>query len=118
MADIKLDTSHDLLIEGKDISMFETIEDGTVQAVKIRLQNYQGNWFLDLNNGIPYYQEIFGYNDTKDLADTYIKTTIKNTDNITSITNYTSTLEDATLKVVFAAKTLVGADLTNITLFV
>lgn len=116
MADITLTSSHDLLVEGKDIKLFETIEDGTVQAVKIRLQNYQGNWFLDLNNGIPYYQEIFGRNDTKDLADTYIKTAIKNTDNITSITNYTSVLEGTTLKVVFSAKTLVGADLSNVTL--
>lgn len=118
MADIKLNPSHDLFIEGKDISMFETIENGTVQAVKIRLQNYQGNWFLDLNNGIPYYQEIFGYSDTKDLADTYIKTAIKNTDNITSITSYSSVLNGTTLKVTFSAKTLVGADLTNVTLLV
>ncbi len=116
MPDIKLETSsHDLLIEGGDISLFEKIENQTVQAVKIRLQNYQGNWFLDLNNGIPYYQQIFGYNNTKDIADTYIKTTIKNTENITSITNYSSYIEDNKLKVTFSAKTLSGS-IDNITL--
>ena len=66
MTDIILTTEHDLLIESGDIFLFTELDKLTVQKVKIRLLNYRGEWFRDVNTGVPYLQQILGRRDTKD----------------------------------------------------
>ncbi len=55
--DIALDENGDWLISGGDIQL---IGDGPaiVQAVKIAIQFYQGEWFLDVSAGMPWWQQI------------------------------------------------------------
>lgn len=41
---------------------FTTPEQYVTQKIKLILQGFQGEWFLDANMGIPYYTEILGKN--------------------------------------------------------
>lgn len=57
MSDFKLDDDGDL-----DTSSggFEIVEgaDATEQELEIRMKQVQGNWFLDLNQGIPLFSRV------------------------------------------------------------
>ena len=113
--DIKLNRTHDLDLSSGDLDLFTRVEDLAVQQVKINLLVYKGEWFLDVDKGVPYLQEIFGDRNTKAAADSNIKYTILNTDNIQSILSYKSSINslNRTLLVESSARTNSG-DIINI----
>ena len=115
--DIKLDkTTHDLVITNKDIQLFETLENLTIQKVKINLLSMKGEWFRNVNVGIPYTQTILGKKGTQDVAASLLKNAIINTEGIVSITDFSSSVNsDRTLKVIFSAVTEQGQIITDIT---
>lgn len=115
MTDIILTPEHDLLIEDQDIKLFLTLEALTVQKVKINLLNYKGQWFRDINQGVPYLQEILGKRDSKLIADTNIKNTIMSTDNIENITSYNSEIDNnRKIIVTFSATMQAGGTIDDI----
>jgi hypothetical protein len=60
MTDLKLDTSsHDLVIEDNNLVLVEGA-DAVAQEVKVRLQFFLGEWFLDTRLGVPYFEKILG----------------------------------------------------------
>lgn len=60
MIDIELDeTTHDLRIAGFDLSLVSGTDE-TVQHVKQRLLTFEGEWFLDLAAGVPWFDQILG----------------------------------------------------------
>lgn len=48
---------HDLRLTDGQVSLVDGA-DAVVQHIKIRLQFFAGEWFLDLREGLPYFQEI------------------------------------------------------------
>lgn len=69
--------------------------EAVAQAVKTRLQLLAGEWFLDLAEGTPYAQGVFG-KQTRDNYDFVIRDRILNTEGVTAITEYESALDDDT----------------------
>lgn len=62
-------------------------------AIKTRLMLFQNEWWEDLENGLPMFQQIIGNTGTMehiDLVDSLIKKRITDTENVTSISDYTS----------------------------
>jgi hypothetical protein len=61
------------------------------QAVLTRLLLYQGEWFLDITDGTPWFQNILG----KQISDPdiYVKQRILGTPNVTSIVDFVSTFD-------------------------
>ena len=57
--DLKLDSNHDMAIEGNDIVLVAG-PDEAAQSILIRLYAYYGEWFLDTSLGTPHYQEVLG----------------------------------------------------------
>lgn len=57
--DLKLDANNELVIEDGDL-VFTTGLDAIVQQCRIALQMFQGEWFLNLDVGIPYWEKILG----------------------------------------------------------
>ena len=114
MTDIILNsTTHDIQITDNDISLFQSLEDLTAQRLKIILLSYRGEWFRDISTGIPYLQTILGKRNTKTTADTTIKNAIITTDNISSITSYTSSVNASRkLEVSFSAIMTSGGSVT------
>lgn len=58
--DLLLDSLNDLVIENGDFALSRGI-DGVMQSCRIALQMFAGEWFLDLDAGIPYWQQILGF---------------------------------------------------------
>lgn len=59
--DLKLDPETGDLALGSDGGLqFVSGLEGVAQLVKIRLRLFRGEWFLNLDAGVPYYEEILG----------------------------------------------------------
>jgi hypothetical protein len=58
--DLLLDATGNLVIENGDLVLVRGI-DGVAQSCRIALQMFEEEWFLDLDVGIPYFQEILGH---------------------------------------------------------
>jgi hypothetical protein len=63
--DLLLDADGDL-----DVSaglQFSTGAAAVSQGIRIRIQMFRGEWFLDLDAGVPYHQDLLGakFNDTR-----------------------------------------------------
>lgn len=56
--DLLLDDNNDLVV-GTDLSFSRGIQ-AVVQSIRIALQMFAGEWFLNLDAGIPYWQSILG----------------------------------------------------------
>ncbi len=56
--DLLLDDDGDLVVT-TDLQWSKGIP-AVAQGVKIRLQTFRGEWFLDLNHGVPYWQDLLG----------------------------------------------------------
>ena len=67
------------------------------QCVLTALELWQGSWFLDVTAGVPYTTQVLGYN-TKALYDLAIQQVVLGVQNVTGISNYSSTFNSATRK--------------------
>lgn len=59
--DIKLDEDGDIDMDPELGFTFVSGIDGIAQLVKIALRLFRGEWFLDLDAGVPYFQTILGF---------------------------------------------------------
>lgn len=57
--DLALDKQNDLIFENGDFQFTYGL-DGIIQEARIKLQMFEGEWFLNLEAGIPYWNEILG----------------------------------------------------------
>lgn len=104
MTDIILDQQNDITFSGDDFNLFSEDDNSLVaQRLELKLRSYLGEWFRDINYGIPWQQSILSKTNTKSLADTYIKNTIYQDVDIKSIKSYTSFSREAILYVTFTA---------------
>ncbi len=92
MKSYSLNSDNDIYLDG---GRFVLIEDGAQVAAKLRtnLLTYLGEWFLDLNTGVPYFQEIFVK--PVDLAnvESILKQTILTTDGVESLTTFETSFD-------------------------
>ena len=65
--DIKLDAAGDLDITGGDINFVDDVS-AIIQLVSNRLQMWQGEWFADTRQGMPYPTQIFVRNPLANLG--------------------------------------------------
>jgi hypothetical protein len=59
-----------------------------VQRLRIRLSVFIGEWFLDVNRGVPYFQEILEKGTSYDQVSDAIKLVIAQTPEIDKITSF------------------------------
>lgn len=95
MSDLTIKKDGDLdLTEGR-LSLINTQQDLTAQRLTIKLRTYRGEWYLDLSEGIPYFQRIFRRSsNAKAVADTIFKNEINNDEGVISLNGFTSTLNN------------------------
>lgn len=107
MADIKLNTSHD--ISWDDIRFTEDNGESVAQRIKIRLRRYRGEWFKNTLKGIPYFQELMKKGVAKDYIDTVMIDEILDTTGVVSLEAYESELTTSNVYVAsFVATTSNG----------
>ncbi len=98
MKDLALDPSTgDILIVDFDAGLVDGI-DQIAQNLAIRLRFMQGEWFLNILAGIPYYQYFFIKNPNQIQVETFLKDEIANTRGVLEITSFFSNFDGQTRK--------------------
>lgn len=114
--DIRMDPStHDILITNGRIELIQTEEDSTRQRLKIALLLFKGEWFRNINAGVPYLKndnnpiQLLGKS-TKALLDLELQKVISQTHGVVRIVDYSSSEDKITRKVnvSFSVQTLSG----------
>lgn len=105
-----LNSNNDLIIQAGN---FKTVEDGpeVIQHTRTRLQFYLEEWFLDLNSGTPYFQEIFTKPINLANIESIFKSRILNTNGVLLLTEFSMEYEGQSkrkLTVSFSAETTYG----------
>lgn len=105
-----LDSNNDLIIQGGQLKL---VEDGpeAVQHVRTRLQFYLEEWFLDLQSGTPYFQQIFTKPANLANIESIFKSRILNTPEVERLTEFSMSYDGGAVRkltVTFSAETTFG----------
>lgn len=102
----------DIVVKNNDISFIRGDQE-IDQNVRIRLQFYRGEWFLDTEAGVPYFEEILVKNPDLVEVDRIFKIAILETPEVERITEYSSDFDsrNRVLSVSFRATTIYGDDI-------
>ena len=85
----KLDQNGDMSFGHGLRDFWIDVPDGPAQAALTRLMLWLGEWFLDLEDGMPWNTQVLGKY-TGDLRDVAIQTRVLGTPGVTEIVNYYS----------------------------
>ncbi len=66
------------------------------QRLRSRLRVFQGEWFLDVGAGTPYYQEILGKHKNTRQVEASIKSIVSNTDGVIDLLEFSFNVDKAT----------------------
>ena len=87
-----------------------TTSENLAQRLKIRLQTFKNEWFLDGTIGIDYFNQIAGKNRSKAAVDAIIQAEILKEQEVLQITAYSSVVDKTTRKITiqFTVRTVDG----------
>ena len=87
-----------------------TTSENLAQRLKIRLQTFKGEWFLDGTIGIDYFNQIAGKNRSKAAVDAIIQAEILKEQEVLQITAYSSVVDKTSRKITiqFTVRTVDG----------
>lgn len=104
----KLDANGDYSFGSRTGQFLVDSKEAVAQAVLTRLRLIAGEWFLDVNEGTPYFPKIMGHN-TAGTRDFAIRERILGTQGVKEIVNYASAITPARQLTVSAlVKTIYG----------
>jgi hypothetical protein len=95
--DILLNNDHDIDISDFDLE-FTTPFQLTTQKIKQALSLFKGEWFLNANAGLPYYEEIFGKNNSLARIETLYIRALQAIPEIVEIESFNIELDNVTRK--------------------
>lgn len=98
MSDILLNTDGDLSIVGGKVTLISDSLQALEQRLTIRLKTFQEEWFLNVNHGLPYYQQIFTKSIAQSSVDNLFRSYILETDGVVRLFDFSSTLNHQTRK--------------------
>lgn len=81
------DNGSDLLITNGDLILSQG-SDAVRQHIMQRLRMFAGEWFLNLSEGVPYYQNILIKNPNPDVVDGLLKNVILSTPGVDELLNF------------------------------
>ena len=105
-----LDSNNDLIV---DNGSFRTVAGGAevIQQVRSRLLFYTGEWFLNLQSGTPYFQEIFKRPINLGRVESILKSRILDTEGVNELVSFEMNYTGESLRklsVAFTANTIYG----------
>lgn len=107
---LALDASHDLYQGARSGIAIAADADAVVQGIRTRLLLFRGEWFLDVNAGTPWFEEVL--TDGQDIRriESALKTQILATPGVESILSFDLNFDRATrdLSVTFEVDTIYG----------
>jgi len=97
----KLDNNSDMIFGGGANDYFTDL-DAVKQACKTRMLLFQNEWWENIEDGLPFVQQIAGYQD-KDLAASLIRKRLQGTPEVFSVTNVQISFEPSSRAFTFSA---------------
>lgn len=94
MSDIKLDQNGDIDLTNGSMTLVDGV-DAVTQLLNQRLLFFYGEWFLDLDKGIPYFEKVFMKNPNPSVLDSLFKRAILTTPGILRLEAFSMTLDTA-----------------------
>lgn len=106
---LQLDITNDLVFVNNNLTVIFGADE-IRQRVRNRLLAFQGEWFLDVTLGVPYFQQILVKNPNIGNVDAYIKAEIINTPGVNKLLSYSSTYDprSRTYTATFTVQTAAG----------
>ena len=95
MSDILLDDDGDIEVSGSDLSLV-TGADAIKQHLLQRFRMFYGEWFLNMERGVSYFQQILKKNPDPVIMDSIFKSTIINTPGVLRLTEFDLSLDGST----------------------
>lgn len=104
-----LNGADDIYIEN-DQWVKNTDTDNVAQNVRTRFLLFAEEWIYDLNEGVPYFEEIFGATPNYTRISTILRAVIMDTDGVDKIVTFELNMDHDTRKLVvtFTATTIYG----------
>jgi len=104
--DIRLTEDGDIDFVNGDTVVTTSYAESVQQRIIVRLRTFLGEWFLDLNYGVPYFQTILSKGTSKQTIDMILQQTILETEGVLNITTFSSEINPNTrdYKMTFVAK--------------
>lgn len=95
MKDLLLTDDEDLyLSDGADVEFTDSV----IQAIKIRLKWFLGEWKMNTDYGMPYYDEVFIKNPSTALLESRIRKEILTVDEVLTVDSVSVSINKATRK--------------------
>lgn len=110
MSDLAIDRlTGDLILEDGDLQLNEGLE-SIRQNLQARLSFFLGEWFLDVDAGVPYYQDVLRKNPDPVVLDGLFKEAILGTPGVIGLDEFDMQLDTSArlFKLVFRARTTDG----------
>lgn len=92
MSDIKLDQNGDIDLTNGAMTLVDGV-DAVTQLLNQRLRFFYGEWFLNLDKGIPYFEKVFQKAPNNAVLDSLFKRTILNTAGILRLLSFQMTID-------------------------
>lgn len=94
---LKLDpVTHDIFFSNFRLATLVTKAEDLGQRLKVKLLLFKGEWFLNINYGVPYYQEVFVRQSSKDKVDDIFRAQIASEDGVVDLLSYSSVFNTST----------------------
>ncbi len=94
MIDILLDRDHDLGLVGGDLALATEARQQVAQHIKQRLLAIQGEWFLDLAVGLPWFSTILGKHRSLDIVESLLRGQIAGTPRVGQLTSFALEIDE------------------------
>jgi len=91
--DLKLDGNGDAIFSNGNTVVTKGAEENTAQRLYIMLRTFAGEWFLNVEHGIPYFQSILGQKTSKQAVDLIFQQKILAESGVQEIVEFTSSLQ-------------------------
>lgn len=116
--DLLLDENNDLVFFNGPLTREYTTQplvQVVAQRLLIMLQTYSGEWFLDLNHGVPYWDWL-GRKVPKQRVDQILQEKILAENGVKEITSFSSSLVNRTYSAQFKVRVVTGEESETITI--
>lgn len=112
MSDLKLDSTHDLAIENFDLVLVSG-PDEIAQRLRIKLQMFLGEYYLDTSFGVPYYEEILKKVPNTNTVEAELRGAILETEGVSRLISFDLDLNGSSreLSLSFVAETNSGGNI-------
>ena len=96
MINFELDASGDIQLEDGQIKTISDRLESIRQKATVALNTFEGEWFLDVNFGVPYREEILIKNPSVSRISAVLRDTLESVNGVTTVTELSISIDRAT----------------------